>query len=183
MSSLAIMSSFPEDLAATSPDLIFRTTAQTMAATSISHGTAHVYLAVAAPNHSQCFLLCAAVPDSAASSDVAAHPVPVHLAALGTWFYSFALNERVLIYLCLIGLVDDSVTHPRALDVARLPSSYPPVGGSTASMGKSLSVLPMRDVVARVGLERTPSLRFAVWVAPSTWIAGAVGLLLALWLF
>ena len=82
------------------------------------------------------------------------------------------------VHLCLFGLVDGSDALPRVLDVARLPSSYPPVGGSTASMGTSLSVLPLRDVVARAGLERAPSLRFAVWVAPATWLSGAAGLLL-----
>ncbi len=173
------MSSFPEDLAAPTDNLIFHTISQPMAAASSPHGTAHIYLSVAAPNHSHCFLLCAAVTVPAASSDVAANPVLVDCADLGEWFISFALNERALIYLCLFGFVDVSVAHPRVLDVARLPSSYPPVGGSTTSMGMSLSVLPLRDVVARVGLERTPSLRFAVWVAPSTWLAGAVGLLLA----
>ena len=49
------------------------------------------------------------------------------------------------------------------------------VGGSTP-MGMSLSVLPLRDVVARAGLERVPSLRFAVWLAPLSWLTGAVGL-------
>ena len=113
---------------------------------------------------------------SAAPGDVAATPVPVDVATFGKWLVSFALNEWALAYHLALRLVDRSAVQPRVLDVARSPSSYPPVGGSTASMGMSLSVLPLRDVVARVGLERAPSLRFAVWVAPTTWLSGAAGL-------
>jgi hypothetical protein len=76
-------------------------------------------------------------------------------------------------YLMPLGFLDTSAAFPRAVNVARWPSTYPPVGGSTASMGMSLPVLPLRDVVARVGLEHAPSLRFAVWVAPLSWLSGA----------
>ena len=71
---------------------------------------------------------------------------------------SFALNDLVLTYHLACCLVDLLVDQPRELDVTRLSLSYPPVGGSTASLGMSFvpPVLLLRDVIARLGSILSP---------------------------
>ncbi len=159
LSTLAISSLFPEDLVAVSKNSIFLTTAPPVASDSPSHGTAFICFDARFPVSLTLFILCAAGTVNAAPGDVAAASVPGDPPVDGGWFFdSFALNDRALIYRVACCLVDRSVAQPRELDVTRLSPSYPPVGGSTASLGMFLlvPVLLLRDVVARLGSILSP---------------------------
>ncbi len=101
-------------------------------------------------------LFCADVSAPAAPVGCAApRDQGVASAVVGEFaIYSFTLNDGALICLLARGLVDRSAAQLRELTATRMSPSYPPVGGSTASLG--MSMLPLRDVMARLGSILSP---------------------------
>jgi hypothetical protein len=159
MSALAISSQFPEDLVGPD-DTIFELGMSTGPRVSIfpSRGMLPFLLTVALASPHKCFV-CAGDVVSVTADETASTPAQVDVDSSGIYL---VLMDELAQLLHGEHLVDLLSCQPPAL-VVRLPSlPYPPVGGSTGSLGTSMGFLAERafprDVVAVACLECAPSI-------------------------